>query len=463
MKIILTPDILFDKINITYKTNNLEKVKTIKYNSDFGYLSVVNNYIYLKKMKEKSETTSRLKIINPLELVEDIEYEKKHGIASHNMYFFKDKQNKVKAIGGQHYGICYYDDIKKNSDYNDYHSKISFINARQYNITMVGCNAIYNNTQPCPYYANGLHLFAEVNNDLVCLNNGLPVISGVHPGRYDGHYGYTNNSTLESCRNGLSVYDSLGSVIYNKEKDLYFLYHRANIGTGRRSIQYSTSKNLLEWSEFNIVNFGPDHDYFGCNMYYSNFFNIPNTNIYLGIIPYIKRVSSDYNSLDTKEEYRLYYSYDCINYKYVGNIHENINIKTLEDFRFATNLPYYFDKKMYFYIFYNYNLDIYTMKQNRYMCATNETINESFFKIKLENKLEEIKINLIVDIDGYLYAELLDENKNPIQNFTFNDCNKISEIDRLDHIASWGNNSLVPNTCIYISFKFKNAKIYSIE
>jgi hypothetical protein len=97
------------------------------------------------------------------------------------------------------------------------------------------------------------------------------------------------------------------------------------------------------------------------------------------------------------------------------------------------------------------------------MCATNETINESFFKIKLENKLEQIKINLIIESNGYLYAELLDKNKNSIKEFTFNDCNKINEIDSIDYIINWNNNSIIPNNSMYIYFKFKNAKIYSIE
>jgi hypothetical protein len=464
--IILTSENIIDSKNIKIIAEKINYSKTININKELHYLSLNNNYIYCKTINTdiipNNEKTIRFNISNPLEPIEDISFGKSYGVASHNMYFFKDKQGKTKAIGGQHYGIGNYeDDIRKNNNYDEYHKSISFINARPYQITMSGCHAIYNHNQSCPYYANGLHLFAEVNNDLVCLNNNLPIISGVHPGRYDGHYGHTNNSTLESCRNGLSVYDSLGSIVYNKEKDLYFMYHRANIGTGRRSIQYSTSKNLLEWGEFNIVNFGQDHDHFGCNMYYSNFFNIPDTNIYLGIIPYIKRVSSEYNSVDTKEEYRLYYSYNCVNYKYVGNVHENNEIKSLENNYLITNLSYYFDNKMFFYIFNQGNFNIYTMKKNRYMYVTNELFNESYFKIKLENN-KEIKLNINVESNGYLQLELLDENKNPIEEFTFNDFNKIIEIDSIDYIINWNNKTIIPNNSVYISFKFINARIYSI-
>lgn len=465
MKIFLTADILLEQKNIKNKINNLVKVNTINYKNNLGYLSIVNNFIYFKQI-DVNNTTKRFNISNPLEPIEDISFGKNYGIASHNMYFFNDKQGKVKAIGGQHYGIGnFQDDLKKNNNYANYHSKISFIDSRPYQISMGGCHAIYNHTEPCPYYANGLHLFAEVNDNLICLNNKLPIVSGVHPGRYDGHYGYTNNCTLESCRNGLTVYDSLGSIVYNKEKDLYFMYHRANIGTGRRSIQYTTSKNLLEWSEFNIVNFGPSHDYFGCNMYYSNFFNVPNTNIYLGIIPYIRRLTSDYGSFDTKEEYRLYYSYDCINYTYVGNIHENIDIKSLENFRFATNLPYYFNNNMYFYITNdtNMNMDIYKLVENRYFCITNTSDDESFFTLKLEFNIEQIILNLVVRSNGYLYAELLDVNNIPIEEYSFNEFEKINNIDDINYILKWKNKIKIPSNSVFISFKFKNAEIYSIE
>jgi hypothetical protein len=75
---------------------------------------------------------------------------------------------------------------------------------------MEGCDTIYNNNIPCPYYANGLHLFTLNNNVFECYNAKLPIISGVNPGRYDGHYGTTNNNDISLSRNGLTVFDSLG-------------------------------------------------------------------------------------------------------------------------------------------------------------------------------------------------------------------------------------------------------------
>lgn len=469
--IIITEEILIEENNTAIHSNVLNHEKTIKNMDKIYYMSLVDDNIYYKICLEtknipNNEITCKFNILDPLNPYQVLSFNNNYGLASHNMYFFKDKENKTKAIGGQHYGIISYNnDIKNNTNYSDYHAGITFIDSSKYQITYTGYNEIYNHNEICPYYANGLHLFDKIDDKLICLNNNLPIISGVHEGRYDGHYGYCNTIDLNYCRNGLTVYDSIGSVIYNKEKDLYFLYHRSNIGLGLRTIQYTTSKDLLIWDEFNLVNFGDEYDFFNSNIYYSNFFNIPNTNIYLAILPYNKKKSSDYYAIDSKEEYRLYYSFDCINYKYIGNIHENYDLKILEDYAFTTNLPYYFNDMMYFYIYdnINLNLNIYSLKKNRYLYINNKTDNESVFKIKLDNYLEEIKLNINVKNNGYLILELLDINKQIINNYSFDEFNKISDIDSTNYIASWNNESKIPKNTFYISFKLYNAMIYSIE
>lgn len=467
----ITIEKIFNSSNTIIKSNILKLNKSINLDKKIGYLSICENYIYCKTIdKSNIEKTIRYDISDPLNPLKDNEFLIDYQIASHNMYFFKDKNNIIKSIGGQHLSQDSYKDIVNNQEYQkyeEYHKNITFIYGKPFNITMSGCDYIYNHALPCPYYANGLHLFElEKNNNLKCLNNDLPILSGIHPGRYDGHYGYTNNKDLNSCRNGLTVYDSMGSVIYNKETDLYFLYHRANIGTGRRSIQYTTSKDLLEWSEYNIVNFNDDHDYFSCNMYYSNFFNIPNTNIYLAILPYIKRISNEYNSIDKYEYYKLYYSYDCINYKFIGNIHINNSILTLEDNSCSSNLPYNNNNNnMYFYIANSLNniLDIYTMEFNRYFYITNNKNEEGLFNIKLNNYNENLILNVEVELNGYILIELYNQNNLIIEGYSFNDCKNITNINIFSYKVEWNTINKIPYDIQYLKIKILNAKIYSIE
>ena len=46
----------------------------------------------------------------------------------------------------------------------------------------------------------------------------------------------------------------------------YFLYQRSNFGLGVRHIQYCTSYDLLEWSDFNLVEYNPSINYSDYNI-----------------------------------------------------------------------------------------------------------------------------------------------------------------------------------------------------
>ena len=450
--------------NFSIKANTLKFEKKIDINHNIYYLSVCDNNIYCKminnNMKPDNETTIRFNVSDPYNPVIDDTFSTSYGIASHNMYFFKDKYNNIKTLGGQHYGICSYKQFINNMNYNEYHKNIKFIDSTEYTITMGGYDKIYDPTQISPYYANGLHLFEFNNNKLEVMNNGLPIITGINPGRYDGHYGHTNNRYLNSCRNGLTVYDSEGSIVYNKKQNLYYLYHRANIGTGFRSIQYATSYDLINWSEYNIVNFGDSFNYFGCNMYYSNFFNMPNTDIYLAILPYIKKNSFDYSSTDNIEYYQLYYSYDCSNFHYIGNIME-YNIKTLESYSLSTNYPILFNNIMFFYIGEENNepkINIYTIEKDRFCYITNYDNTESIIELNELIFDSNIMLNLDVEENGYVLIEILED-----ANYSFNNFDIIKNINSLEYIASWKGNTILPRKNLSLKIKLYNAKIYTIN
>lgn len=470
---LFTNDKIFNSINTIICPIQLHLEKSIKLDNNITYMSIVDNYIYCRiwnndyESQHYEDLTSRINIINPLDIQLDNNFKIKKAIASHNMYFFKDKNNIVKAIGGQHSGIGSMEIFKNNLSFIDYHNLNPFIYGSNYHITMAGCNKIYDPNIPCPYYANGLHLFEfnEVIEDkLTCLNNNLPIISGIHPGRYDGHYGYTDNKYIENCRNGLTVYDSLGSIIYNDEKELYFLYHRANIGTGRRTIQYSTSPDLINWSEYNLVNFGDNYNYFNSNIYISNFFKLGDC--YMAILPYIKRINNAYNSMDNKQYNVLFYSYDCIHYHIIGPILINNDITCIEEVVMATNKPYIHNNKMYFYFVNtkNKSMNIYSSKLDRFCYISNKSDSECTFQIKLTkfNK-NKLVINLQVSDMGYVLIQLHDKDNNILTGYEFDSFDKISIVDSLDYVVSWNNNSVIPYDDIIISFKLYNARLYNIN
>ena len=470
---IFTNDKIFNSINTIICPIELHLEKKIKLEKNIIYMSIVDNYIYCRILNNVYESqhyqdlTSRINIINPLEVQFDNYFKINKDVASHNMYFFKDKENNIKSIGGQHLGINSLDYFKNNIIYYNYHNSNLFIDSKNYGILMSGCHKIYNPSIPCPYYANGLHLFEfnkVIEDKLTCLNNNLPIISGIHPGRYDGHYGYTDNKHIKNSRNGLTVYDSLGSIIYNDEKELYFLYHRANIGTGRRTIQYSTSPDLINWSEYNLVNFGENYNYFNSNIYISNFFKLGDC--YMAILPYIRRLTNDYDSKDNKQYNLLFYSYDCIHYHIIGPILINNDITTLEEVCMATNKPYIHNNKMYFYFVNteNKSMNIYSSKLDRFCYISNKSDNECTFQIKLTkfNK-NKLVINLQVSDMGYVLIQLHDKDNNILTGYEFDSFDKISIVDSLDYVVSWNNNSIISYDDIIISFKLYNARLYNIN
>lgn len=210
MNILVEENIAYS-YNTVLKTTELNHEKDINLNENIYYLSTCDNFIYCKKMSDKPEPlheiTIRINIDNPLEPYVDYKFEKSMGIASHNMYVFKDKNNKTNSIGGQHCSISSFEKYNSNNGFNEYHNHYDniLIDSINFNINFKGCEKIFDHTKICPYYANGLHLFDLNGEYFEVQNNKLPIISGVHDSRYDGYYGNVIVNNLESCKDGLAV------------------------------------------------------------------------------------------------------------------------------------------------------------------------------------------------------------------------------------------------------------------
>lgn len=84
----------------------------------------------------------------------------------------------------------------------------------------------------------GLYLFES--SDGLCFDEKKLIIKADHPG------------FISSLEWKSAEFDSYLSIV--KKNDLYYLYLRANIAPGMRFIQYSTSKDLINWGEFKLIN-----------------------------------------------------------------------------------------------------------------------------------------------------------------------------------------------------------------
>lgn len=120
--------------------------------------------------------------------------------------------------------------------------------------------------------ANGLYLYGSNNGtDWKILNNDIPIIGGMHNGFFD-------------MRTGYNEYDSNIPCFYWEKKGMYMLYCRSNISNGKRFIQYASSKDLINWNSFDLLELDPPYEFDFAHNYYSYSFGIYNDHI-IAILP----------------------------------------------------------------------------------------------------------------------------------------------------------------------------------
>jgi hypothetical protein len=111
-----------------------------------------------------------------------------------------------------------------------------------------------------------------------------------------------------------SEFDGQVCCVYDENTDQYFLYVRANVAVGFRYIQYSTSKDLIHWDKFRLINingYQADRD----NYYTPSIFRYKK--IFVGLIPYF--------DIDGNCCIRLVRGVDGVNFDIVGRyFHEQI-------------------------------------------------------------------------------------------------------------------------------------------
>ena len=468
---LINENIILNYENSIFKVNEFKFEKKIFINKIIWYLSIIyyNNlyYIYYRKDDNKNEkpdheTTKRYIIKDIFDLIDDENFSINLGIASHNFRLFNINNNTY-GIGGQSCGIANYNEFTKttNEKYIEFNNQTEiFLNSSNYSINELAGNKIFNPFIYCPYYANGLYLF-EFNNDtldIIELNNKLPIVSGIKNGRHDGHYGYSNSSN-----NGISVFDSTTNLLYNNKEKKYFLYQRSNFGTGIRHIQYCTSDNLLEWSDFNLIEYDSPINLFENNFYYANFFKPNNVNNYIGILPNSYKINNNYNGLDSNEHFKLYYSNDCIKWNYIGILDTHLYYKLW----MVIGEPILFNNNYYFY-FYDINeksIIIKSIEENRfsYIKSVENELSKIIFKpVYIKNK------NIIINFktyNGFIKMQLLDINKKIIDNYSFDNFDIINDsMNEFNFTVSWNNcKNIYIEDEIYIEINGINFELFSIK
>ena len=458
--------------NIIFVVNKFKLENKIKVGKKLCYPFIFNekdkSYLYYRaicnKPKPEHEITKRYIINNLFDFIDDVDFNLSLGIANHNFRLFNFNNLKY-GIGGQSLLIHDYNQFLKtnNKVFIDFNDNIKFLINKDYGINDHYCDKFIDPSIYCPYYANGLYLF-NFEGDNCKEVNKLPIISGIKEGRYDGHYGFCDNINLNASQKGLTVFDSTTSILYNENIEKYFLYQRANIGTGIRNIQYCFSKDLINWSDFKLLDLKLNLNIFDFNIYYNNFFKLDDIDLFIGILPVNKKINSEYSGLESIENYELYYSEDCINWTFIGLLDSHEYYKNW----LVLGAPITKNNKYYFYSsnFSDESIEIFNMPKNRFSYFTNDDKNlKSKINLKLlQVKSNIIRINMTIFEGGYLKVQLKDLHKNIIEGYSFDDFININGfIDEFDYVLKWNNDLELLNKEVYIEIEGINFNLYSIN
>jgi hypothetical protein len=458
--------IIMTSNNININTNLIKLHNKITIKQDLYYSSIIKQnddyYIYFRKQvildEPEHEVIERYKVHKDFTIEKDNNFCLKLAIASHNFRIIS-MNDKVIGIGGQSLGLKRYRVFKLvNSEFQKY-DKVP-VNVRMLTMSpeinsngsigsMVLSPKIF-----CPFFANGLYMFSFTDiktGKYEIMNNKLPVLTGIKEGRHDGYYGYTMGKN-----EGISVYDSPSSLLYNKKNKRYYIYQRANLRRRVRYVQYCYSTDLVNWSNFELMKVKPEHNLPLTNIYYTNLFEIQGVNNYIGIIPY--------NYARGKIEYfQLYYSNNCEDWNLVGIIDTHVYHKIW----MTLGEPLIYENKYYFFCA-NHDtstLDVYYIDKNRFSyCESvkkNELSNINFRLMRF--RTGKIILNFETFVNGYIKVQLSDKGGRIIKGYSYNDFDIIkSGVNSFDYILSWNGVNNVSLKKLLVSIEGVNFKIYSI-
>jgi len=200
--------------------------------------------------------------------------------ASHNFSPFYGRKNKLYGVGGidnwkhdkNFHGIKKYSDFKK-----VYEEKFQWSCTKEI-FDLAEHKKLLSNKKILSH-VRGIYLFESEDGIKWKEVYSKPIITTKNEGYIDA---------IKNFGKG-SEFDGLVNCIYDNITDQYFLYVRANVNPGFRYIQYSTSKDLINWKGFKLINIegyekDKDNYYIPCMMKYRN--------IFIGLTPYFDQEGS---------------------------------------------------------------------------------------------------------------------------------------------------------------------------
>jgi hypothetical protein len=360
-------------------------------------------------------------------------------IATFNCVFYDDNVDQYRMIGGNH--MMNYSKFKQYCKAKTANHSMKCLKGTKPKVVRLSKKrsiTVLSDETPNRCKLNGLYLYSSGEDHVWKANSSLPM-----------RLSFTN----KSIDFRFNQYDSQPSCVYRMGN--YCLFTRVNVTRMVRSVQLHTSPDLKTWSLSKELRFHPPLDRKHDNHYIFKVKRIEGTDNYVGFSSYF-HTKSGKNGIAMYYSTNMldwYYVYMLINYKPRVLGHPRVN--TLEGCPITSNdgKEYYiytvFNNMIYQYF---YRVDGFTSVQAK------ET--EGSFLIQLDEPTATFTINH--QTQGYVKAELLDENKKVIPGFE----KEKSVCQSGDHVFGelrWPESAPSTFKITYLQIYLQNSNIYSIR
>jgi hypothetical protein len=329
----------FVKENIIYKAEN----RTVLYHSVIKCLDGIVR-MYVNEWNRKNQTifyeshdNGKTFNLKPKLVI------KGSGI-SHNFYPFHDKDKKcLFAIGG----VDSWKHQQRWRDITDFEEfKKAFL--ERFNTPYIKDSVRWEGTREkllakgTLNHVDGLYLLKSKDGIKWDLVEKEPIIKAILP-KHPGFW-----SALEWGKS--TEFDGHLTCLYDSQIKRYILWVRKNIRWGIRFVQYATSKDLINWSEFKSINVD-GHDPESDNYYSPVFMKHPdNDKLFIGMVPFFPEKGGN-------GCIKIMKSYDGINWEVTDEIFKkkvSLLNKKPKNQEQAINGIVREGKSIYFYIHHNY-------------------------------------------------------------------------------------------------------------
>ncbi len=412
-KLLYSNNVIINKNNIN-KTNEIFNFKELNYEKNsimtgqYAHILKNNNklQLYYQIHLDKNTTNSNKLGIGYAESIDNNKFKRigvnkfkehniilKEGLACNNLRCFIDTNpnidlsEKYKAIGGYHVNSNYHKNCKCNKE--------KYTNLPCYNPVWPDTKSTYLSTDihhPCK--GNGLYIYKSKDGIDWSLYNDKPVLS-----------------LFTKCKDlpiGIFNFDTMPSIFYDNNINKYVLYIRANIKLGVRHVLYTSSLNLIEWDEPELITLNPEFNFNNDNLYYSGV--IPYDNYYLAFPSFFKnkilnKSGSNREYWDEKtlvmisengktwEIINEYFAKNVsINNKWIGHMKNNHILSFIDNTFYVQENFYTMKNKLY----------SYKIRQDSFTSLS--SIDDNIGKIKINTTIFNnfFYINYICKDDGYI-------------------------------------------------------------